>query len=94
MWYATSLAKEALPDWRPQLGGKFEPNLLNSVVFLVSTTQSVSVFAVNYKGKHVTGVLDIDSSMFTLHSSFDLFMFYENVNLLFCCLYIYCVADS
>lgn len=51
MWYATSLAKEALPDWRPQMGGKFEPNLLNSVVFLVSTTQSVSVFAVNYKGR-------------------------------------------
>lgn len=57
MWYATSLAKEALPDWRPQMGGKFEPNLLNSVVFLVSTTQSVSVFAVNYKGSALERIL-------------------------------------
>lgn len=30
---------------------EFEPNLLNTVVFLVSTVQNVAVFAVNYKGK-------------------------------------------
>jgi len=51
MYYSTQLAKEFLPDWKPQIGQKFEPNLLNSIVFLVSTVQSVSVFAVNYKGR-------------------------------------------
>jgi len=51
MWYSTQLAKEFSPNWKPQIGMKFEPNLLNSIVFLVSTVQSVSVFAVNYKGR-------------------------------------------
>jgi magnesium-transporting ATPase (P-type) len=37
--------------WQPKVGVKFEPSLLNTVVFLVSTVQSVSVFVVNYKGR-------------------------------------------
>ena len=31
--------------------GSFEPNLINSVVFLVSNVQSVCVICVNYKGR-------------------------------------------
>ena len=30
--------------------GKFKPNVLNTVVFLVSTTQTVATFAANYAG--------------------------------------------
>ena len=30
---------------------KFKPSLLNSVVFLLTQVQQVSVFAVNYKGR-------------------------------------------
>eukprot|EP01126_Amoeba_proteus_P053652 TRINITY_DN6553_c0_g1_i2.p1 TRINITY_DN6553_c0_g1~~TRINITY_DN6553_c0_g1_i2.p1 ORF type:complete len:195 (+),score=45.30 TRINITY_DN6553_c0_g1_i2:50-586(+) len=51
MIYATQFAKQHMPDWSPKVGGKFEPSLLNTVVFLVSTVQSVSVFVVNYKGR-------------------------------------------
>eukprot|EP01127_Copromyxa_protea_P019679 TRINITY_DN6440_c0_g1_i1.p1 TRINITY_DN6440_c0_g1~~TRINITY_DN6440_c0_g1_i1.p1 ORF type:complete len:1356 (+),score=374.54 TRINITY_DN6440_c0_g1_i1:25-4092(+) len=51
MIYATSYTKQYMPDWQPKVGVKFEPSLLNTVVFLVSTVQSVSVFVVNYKGR-------------------------------------------
>lgn len=52
MVYATSYTKQHMPpDWQPKVGVKFEPSLLNTVVFLVSTVQSVSVFVVNYKGR-------------------------------------------
>jgi len=37
-------------DFAPSLEGKFEPNLINSVVFLVTCIQQVVVFVVNYKG--------------------------------------------
>lgn len=51
MMYTLSVTKPYLPpDYKPKLDGEFEPNLINTVVFLVSALQQVSVFAVNYKG--------------------------------------------
>lgn len=52
MMYSLSITKPYLPpDYKPKLDGEFEPNLINTVVFLVSAIQQVSVFAVNYKGR-------------------------------------------
>jgi len=51
MVYATYLTRIYTPDWVPNLYGKFQPSLLNTVVFLMSTVQSVSVFVTNYKGR-------------------------------------------
>eukprot|EP01124_Arcella_intermedia_P002381 TRINITY_DN1129_c0_g2_i1.p1 TRINITY_DN1129_c0_g2~~TRINITY_DN1129_c0_g2_i1.p1 ORF type:complete len:1051 (+),score=291.64 TRINITY_DN1129_c0_g2_i1:899-4051(+) len=51
MVYVTSLTKQYTPEWSPNLYGQFKPSLLNTVVFLTSTVQSVSVFVVNYKGR-------------------------------------------
>jgi cation-transporting ATPase 13A1 len=51
MVYGTYLTKIHSPDWVPNLYGKFQPSLLNTVVFLMSTVQSVSVFVTNYKGR-------------------------------------------
>ena len=33
----------------PDLDGAFTPNILNSVVFLITMTMQVSTFAVNYQ---------------------------------------------
>jgi len=54
MIYSVNLAKSYLPpdfELIPQGHGKFTPNLINSVVFLVQTMQQVSVLMVNYKGR-------------------------------------------
>eukprot|EP00189_Rhodosorus_marinus_P013980 CAMPEP_0184746042 /NCGR_PEP_ID=MMETSP0315-20130426/8616_1 /TAXON_ID=101924 /ORGANISM="Rhodosorus marinus, Strain UTEX LB 2760" /LENGTH=1197 /DNA_ID=CAMNT_0027218425 /DNA_START=56 /DNA_END=3646 /DNA_ORIENTATION=- len=46
-----SVAKQYLPmDFDPDVDGAFQPNVLNTIVFLISTAQQVVVFAVNYKG--------------------------------------------
>eukprot|EP00051_Salpingoeca_urceolata_P028599 m.487572 g.487572 ORF g.487572 m.487572 type:complete len:1322 (-) comp25148_c0_seq1:70-4035(-) len=51
MAYVVHMTKPYLPkDFVPNPDGKFEPNLINSVVFLVSSIQQVVVFVVNYKG--------------------------------------------
>ncbi len=56
MIYSTNLAKEYTPegDTRHQSHlnpSKFEPNVMSSVIFLVQGVQTVSVCAVNYKGR-------------------------------------------
>merc|ERR1712146_266622 len=58
--YAVSMVKPHLPEnWAPSIDGKFEPNLINSVVFLVTAVQQVTVFVVNYKGlPFMSGLLD------------------------------------
>lgn len=45
------------PDTRPEFMKEFKPSLLNSVVFLVSAVQQVSVFVVNLKGPPFMGGL-------------------------------------
>eukprot|EP00049_Salpingoeca_infusionum_P025583 m.20377 g.20377 ORF g.20377 m.20377 type:complete len:1339 (+) comp8156_c0_seq2:3-4019(+) len=52
MMYVVNIAKPHLPvDWAPNIDHKFEPNLINSVVFLMQSVQQVVVFAINYKGE-------------------------------------------
>ncbi|KNC52742.1 P-type ATPase superfamily [Thecamonas trahens ATCC 50062] len=52
MVYAVSLTKALLPaDTVLSIDGDFEPNLINTVVFLISSVQNVCVFAVNFKGR-------------------------------------------
>jgi len=48
----TTLSQAYLPpDFEVDLKGEFAPNILNTIVFLLSTMQQVSVFLVNYKGE-------------------------------------------
>lgn len=58
--WITSIAKGFLPDdFKAVVDGEFAPNVLNSVVYLLSTAQQVSVFLVNYKGRpHMEGLFD------------------------------------
>ncbi|KAA8499614.1 putative manganese-transporting ATPase PDR2 [Porphyridium purpureum] len=50
--YLTELAKAHLgDDFEPDIEGLYTPNVLNTVVFLISTFQQVSVFVTNYKGR-------------------------------------------
>ena len=49
--------KHMPPDTRPEFMKEFKPSLLNSVVFLVSAVQQVSVFVVNLKGPPFMGGL-------------------------------------
>lgn len=53
MIYAVHCAKTRLPrDWKaPGMDKEFQPNLINTVVFLIETVQQVSVLMVNYKGR-------------------------------------------
>ncbi|EGD75693.1 hypothetical protein PTSG_07811 [Salpingoeca rosetta] len=67
MMYVVSMAKPHLPDnWEPSITGKFEPNLINSVVFLAECVQQVSVFVVNYKGQPF--MTSITKNSFLLYS--------------------------
>ncbi|KAK4531833.1 hypothetical protein CCYA_CCYA09G2690 [Cyanidiococcus yangmingshanensis] len=48
----TMLSRSYLPDdYQIDLKGEFKPNVLNTIIFLLSTTQQVSVFLANYKGE-------------------------------------------
>lgn len=53
MVYLTNLAKEYTPegDVRHSRPGEFTPNVMSTVIFLVNGVQTVSVCAVNYKGR-------------------------------------------
>eukprot|EP00903_Cladosiphon_okamuranus_P009432 g8993.t1 len=58
MIYAVARSKDHLPeDYEPDLDGDFQPNMINSVVFLVGAVQQVSVFVVNLKGRPFMGGL-------------------------------------
>ncbi len=41
----------------PDLDGPFQPNVLNTVVFLVTFTMQISTFAVNYQVLHCAPLL-------------------------------------
>ncbi|CAI5733864.1 unnamed protein product [Hyaloperonospora brassicae] len=53
MIYLTNLAKEYTPegDTTHSKPGEFQPNVLSTVIFLINGVQTVSVCAVNYKGR-------------------------------------------
>jgi cation-transporting ATPase 13A1 len=65
------------PDYSPDLDGLFQPGILNTVVFLVSSVQQVSVFVVNLQGRpFMTGVTENTPLLWSLVATFILtFMF-------------------
>eukprot|EP00871_Galdieria_phlegrea_P001655 jgi/Galph1/2490/GphlegSOOS_G1152.1 len=49
--FANYFGKQQLPaDFDADVDGKFVPNVLNTMVFLVSTAQQVAIFVINYRG--------------------------------------------
>ena len=78
MMWAVYCAKEYLePDWKVDLDGEFKPGILNSVVFLISNVQQVTVFVVNLQGRpFMTGLTENRSLLWSLLASFIMtFMF-------------------
>ena len=78
MLIAVYTAKQHLPpDYDPDLDGQFQPGILNTVVFLVSSVQQVTVFVVNLQGPpFMTGVTDNTPLLWSLIATFMLtFMF-------------------
>eukprot|EP00980_Cylindrotheca_fusiformis_P025323 scaffold13478_cov132-Cylindrotheca_fusiformis.AAC.16 len=78
MVYAVYLAKEQLPpDYEVNLDGVFTPGILNTVVFLVSNVQQVTVFVVNLQGRpFMTGLTENRPLLWSLAATFILtFMF-------------------
>jgi manganese-transporting P-type ATPase len=53
LWFIVTRTKEILPvDWKPDEEDKtFEPNLLNTSVYLISLSMQVSTFMINYQGR-------------------------------------------
>lgn len=78
MIIASQAAKKHLPeDYEPELDGHFKPGILNTVVFLVSNFQQVTVFFVNLQGRpFMTGVTENRPLLWSLVATFILtFMF-------------------
>lgn len=78
MIVAVQQAKKLLPeDFKVDLDGTFKPGMLNTVVFLVSGVQQVTVFVVNLQGRpFMTGVTENRPLLWSLLSTFILtFMF-------------------
>ena len=78
MMLAVRGAKEHLPpDYDADLDGEFKPGILNSVVFLVSNVQQVTVFVVNLQGRpFMTGLTENRPLLWSLLATFILtFMF-------------------
>ncbi len=78
MMLAVRGAKEHLPpDYEADLDGEFKPGILNSVVFLVSNVQQVTVFVVNLQGRpFMTGLTENKPLLWSLLATFILtFMF-------------------
>ena len=69
--------KQLPPDYEPDLDGQFQPGILNTVVFLVSNVQQVTVFVVNLQGRpFMTGLTENRPLMWSLVCTFILtFMF-------------------
>jgi cation-transporting ATPase 13A1 len=65
------------PEYEPDVDGQFKPGILNSVVFLVSNVQQVTVFVVNLQGRpFMTGFTENRPLMMSLIATFMLtFMF-------------------
>jgi len=72
-----SAKKHLPPDFDTDLDGVFKPGILNTVVFLVSSVQQVTVFVVNLQGPpFMTGVTDNTPLLWSLIATFMLtFMF-------------------
>jgi len=78
MIWAVQKSKAHLPPgYEPDVDGKFKPGILNSVVFLVSNVQQVTVFVVNLQGRpFMTGFTENRPLMLSLIATFMLtFMF-------------------
>lgn len=78
MMTAVHYAKKNLPpDFEVDLDGAFKPGLLNTVVFLVSNVQQVTVFVVNLQGRpFMTGLTENRPLLWSLVCTFILtFMF-------------------
>eukprot|EP00581_Thalassiosira_minuscula_P008067 CAMPEP_0183703840 /NCGR_PEP_ID=MMETSP0737-20130205/1419_1 /TAXON_ID=385413 /ORGANISM="Thalassiosira miniscula, Strain CCMP1093" /LENGTH=1670 /DNA_ID=CAMNT_0025930637 /DNA_START=59 /DNA_END=5071 /DNA_ORIENTATION=- len=78
MMWATHTAKQYLEDdYKVDLDGQFKPGILNSVVFLVSNVQQVTVFVVNLQGRpFMTGLTENRPLLWSLLATFILtFMF-------------------
>jgi manganese-transporting P-type ATPase len=78
MVVAVQTAKSHLPpDYKAELDGKFSPGILNTVVFLVSSVQQVTVFFVNIQGRpFMTGISENSPLLWSLAGTFILvFMF-------------------
>lgn len=78
MMIAVYYAKKNLPpDYEADLDGVFQPGILNTVVFLVSNVQQVTVFVVNLQGRpFMTGLTENRPLLWSLVCTFILtFMF-------------------
>lgn len=78
MMWATYTAKQYLEDdYKADVDGTFKPGILNSVVFLVSNVQQVTVFVVNLQGRpFMTGLTENRPLLWSLLATFILtFMF-------------------
>merc|ERR1711935_1005013 len=78
MIIAVRNAKEHLPpDHEVDLDGTFKPGIVNSVVFLVSNVQQVTVFVVNLQGRpFMNGLTENRPLLWSLLATFILtFMF-------------------
>jgi manganese-transporting P-type ATPase len=78
MVVAVQSAKSYLPpDYQAELDGQFTPGILNTVVFLVSNVQQVTVFFVNIQGRpFMTGITENRPLLWSLAGTFILtFMF-------------------
>jgi cation-transporting ATPase 13A1 len=78
MMVAVHFAKQHLPpDHEVNLDGEFKPGILNTVVFLVSNVQQVTVFVVNLQGRpFMTGLTENRPLLWSLVVTFILtFMF-------------------
>lgn len=63
--------KHLPPDFKIEVEGEFKANIINSVVFLVSAVQQVSVFVVNLKGPpFMSGLGDNSPLLYSLASTF------------------------
>jgi len=72
MMMAVRESKKFLPaDFKVEVEGEFKANVINSVVFLVSAVQQVSVFVVNLKGPpFMSGLGDNSPLLYSLASTF------------------------
>eukprot|EP00559_Dactyliosolen_fragilissimus_P004534 CAMPEP_0184855366 /NCGR_PEP_ID=MMETSP0580-20130426/642_1 /TAXON_ID=1118495 /ORGANISM="Dactyliosolen fragilissimus" /LENGTH=1656 /DNA_ID=CAMNT_0027349867 /DNA_START=15 /DNA_END=4985 /DNA_ORIENTATION=- len=78
MYWAVKNAKKFLPEgYEVDLDGEFKPGIVNSVVFLVSNVQQVTVFVVNLQGRpFMTGLTENRPLLWSLIATFVLtFMF-------------------
>ena len=63
--------KHLPPDYKPDPDGEFKANVINSVVFLVSAVQQVSVFVVNLKGPpFMSGLTENSPLLYSLACTF------------------------